>query len=103
MLQQDMKNKEIRIHPTQKPVKLFEKILTDYYNFNSGGIVADFYSGSGTLAIACYNLGIPFICTENKKIYFESSIKRFEDIKRQQKLFKTVIKSECSQIKIAFK
>lgn len=102
MIQQDMKNKEIRIHPTQKPVKLFENILFDYYNFKSNGIVADFYSGSGTTAIACYNLGIPFICTENKESYFKDSVKRLEEVKQQGKLFKPVVKTEYSQIKIVF-
>ena len=72
MIQQDMKNKEYRIHPTQKPVRLFEMILRDYYkNKECRGIVADFFSGSGTTAIACHNLGIPFICTEKKFQYYQ--------------------------------
>ena len=87
MLQQDMKNKEKRIHPTQKPVKLFEKIISDYYKRESAGIVADFYSGSGTTAIACYNLGIPFICVEKKKKYFDDSVKRFNLERSQMRLF----------------
>lgn len=52
MLQQNMKNKDIRIHPTQKPLGLFEKILLDYSKEND--IVLDCFSGSGTTAIACY-------------------------------------------------
>lgn len=87
MLQQDMKNKEKRIHPTQKPVKLFEKIILDYYKRESNGIVADFYGGSGTLAIACYNLGIPFICTEKNEKYYNDAVKRFDFEKSQIKLF----------------
>ena len=87
MLQQDMKNKEKRIHPTQKPVKLFEKIILDYYKRESNGIVADFYGGSGTLAIACYNLGIPFICTEKNEKYYNNAVKRFDFEKSQIKLF----------------
>lgn len=87
MLQQDMKNKEKRIHPTQKPVKLFEKIILDYYKRESNGIVADFYGGSGTLAIACYNLGIPFICTEKNEEYYNDAVKRFDFEKSQIKLF----------------
>lgn len=87
MLQQDMKNKEKRIHPTQKPVKLFEKIILDYYKRESNGIVADFYGGSGTLAIACHNLGIPFICTEKNEKYYNDAVKRFDFEKSQIKLF----------------
>lgn len=98
MLQQDMKNKEKRIHPTQKPVRLFEKIISDYYKKDSNGIVADFYSGSGTTAIACYNLGIPFICVEKKKQYFDDSIKRFDEVKSQIKIpFETPVESVVCQ------
>ncbi len=86
MLQQDMKNKETRIHPTQKPVPLFEKIICDYYNFESKGIIADFCSGSGSVAIACHNLGIPFICTEKNRKYYEASVKRLEEAIAQIKI-----------------
>ena len=93
-----MKNKEKRIHPTQKPVRLFEKIISDYYKKDSNGIVADFYSGSGTTAIACYNLGIPFICVEKKKQYFDDSIKRFDEVKSQIKIpFETPVESVVCQ------
>lgn len=89
MIQQDMKNKEIRIHPTQKPVKLFEMILRDFYNKDSnGGIVADFYSGSGSVAIACHNLGIPFISVEKRLQHYEDSVQRLKDAQAQMKLFR---------------
>ena len=89
MIQQDMKNKEVRIHPTQKPVKLFEMILRDFYNKESnGGIVADFYSGSGSVAIACYNLAIPFISVEKRLEYYNDSVQRLKDAQAQMKLFR---------------
>lgn len=89
MLQQDMKNKEHRIHPTQKPVKLFEMILRDFYKQKGlTGVVADFYSGSGTTAIACDNLSIPFLCVEKGLEYWEKSNKRLQDAQSQIKLFK---------------
>lgn len=101
MLQQDMKNKEIRIHPTQKPVPLFEKILNDYYDRKSNGIVADFCSGSGSVAIACYNLGIPFICTEKNRKYYEDSVKRLKQAAAQIKLkFEEPIEPVYSQTNI---
>ena len=91
MIQQDMKNKEYRIHPTQKPVRLFEMILRDYYkNKECRGIVADFFSGSGTTAIACHNLGIPFICTEKKFQYYQASVERLKEAQAQMKLFRGI-------------
>lgn len=85
MLQQNMKNKEIRIHPTQKPVGLFEKILLDYSNEND--LILDCFSGSGTTAIACYNTHRRFICIEKDKEYYEKSIERLKEIKSQMRLF----------------
>ena len=80
MIQQDMKNKEIRIHPTQKPVGLFCKILNDYSNEND--LVLDCFSGSGTTAIACYNLNRNFICIEKDPEYAKVSIERLENKKK---------------------
>lgn len=85
MLQQDMKNKEIRIHPTQKPVGLFMKILQDYSNEND--LVLDCFSGSGTTAVACHNLKRRFICIEKDPEYHAASVKRLEQAQRQQTLF----------------
>lgn len=56
MLQADMKNKESRYHPTQKPVKLFTAILQDYAK--SGMKIFDPFMGSGTSAIASESLGL---------------------------------------------
>ena len=91
MIQQDMKNKEIRIHPTQKPVGLLEKILREYYNRETNGIVADFFSGSGSVAIACYNLGIPFISVEKNLKHYEDSVQRLRDAQAQIKLFRGLL------------
>lgn len=85
MLQQNMKNKEERIHPTQKPADLFGQILRDYSNEND--LILDCFSGSGTTAIACHRLNRRFICIERDKEYWEASVKRLEDEQRQYKLF----------------
>ena len=85
MLQQDMKNKEKRIHPTQKPADLFGMILRDYSK--EGDLILDCFSGSGTTAIACHNLNRNFICIEKDKDYYEASVKRLEEHKRQGRLF----------------
>ena len=65
-------NKEVRIHPTQKPVRLYEwnKIL-------------DTHLGSGSLAIACHNLGYDLTACELDKEYYESAIKRINQHKSQ--------------------
>jgi site-specific DNA-methyltransferase (adenine-specific) len=85
MLQEDMKNKDIRIHPTQKPLKLFEMILRDYSNEND--LILDCFSGSGTTAVACHNLNRRFICIEKDYDYWKASVERLENAKAQLKLF----------------
>lgn len=87
MLQQCMKEKDVRFHPTQKPLKLFETILRYYLPENQENIiVADFFSGSGTTAVACHNLNLTFLCVEKDKEYYEKSIARLNDAQAQLKL-----------------
>ena len=91
MLQDCMKNKDVRFHPTQKPLKLCEKIITYYTGLDkltpkNGFIIADFYSGSGTIAVACHNLGIDFIAIEKDVEYFNKSTQRLSDVQSQLKL-----------------
>lgn len=85
MLQENMKEKEIRIHPTQKPVGLFMKILQDYSKEND--LILDCFSGSGTTAVACHNLKRRFICIEKDPEYAKASQERLEQAQRQQTLF----------------
>ena len=85
MLQHDMKNKDVRIHPTQKPLKLFEMIINDYSNEND--LILDCFSGSGTTAIACHNLKRSFICIERDTDYYNASVERLKDAQSQLKLF----------------
>jgi len=85
MLQQNMKNKEIRIHPTQKPVKLYEWLLMNYAK--EGDKILDTHLGSGSIAIACHNLGFDLTACELDKEYYDAAMKRLNDHKLQQKLF----------------
>ncbi len=85
MLQHDMKNKEIRIHPTQKPVKLYEWLLMNYAK--EGDTILDTHLGSGSIAIACHNLGFELTGYEIDKEYFEAAKKRIEQHKQQTRLF----------------
>ena len=77
MLQQDMKNKEKRIHPTQKPVKLYEWLLMNYAK--EGDKILDTHLGSGSIALACHNLNYDLTACELDKEYFESAMKRINN------------------------
>ena len=85
MLQHDMKNKEIRIHPTQKPIKLYEWLLLNYAK--EGDKILDTHLGSGSIAIACHNLGYDLEGYELDKEYFEAAKKRLEQHQAQKRLF----------------
>lgn len=65
------------IHPTQKPVALFEYLIRTYTN--EGDTVYDGFSGSGTTAIACRNLKRNFICIEKDEDYWYKSMERLYD------------------------
>ena len=85
MLQHDMKNKEVRIHPTQKPVKLYEWLLMNYAK--EGDKILDTHLGSGSIALACHNLGFELTACELDKEYFDASIKRIKDHVSQTRMF----------------
>ena len=85
MLQEDMKNKETRIHPTQKPVKLYEWILMKYAK--EGDKILDTHLGSGSIAIACHNLGFDLTGYEIDEEYFQAAVKRYQQHKNQLRIF----------------
>tara|TARA_R100000654_G_scaffold42588_1_gene68831 strand:- start:15 stop:653 length:639 start_codon:yes stop_codon:yes gene_type:complete len=84
MIQHDMKNKEIRIHPTQKPVKLYEWLLMNYAK--EGDKILDTHLGSGSIAIACHNLGYDLTACELDKEYYEAATKRLKQHKQQLRI-----------------
>ena len=75
MLQGDMKNKEERIHPTQKPVALYEWIFSRYAK--QGDKILDTHLGSGSSRIAAYNAGLDFVGYEIDETYFKLEEERF--------------------------
>ena len=81
MLQQNMKNKEIRIHPTQKPIKLYEWLLANYAK--KGQRILDTHLGSGSSAIAAHYFGVDFVGTELDKDYFDAAKARFDMATKQ--------------------
>ncbi|WP_293006103.1 DNA methyltransferase [Nitrosomonas sp.] len=78
-------HKEKRIHPTQKPVPLYEWILVNYAKL--GQKIFDSHMGSGSSAIAANNLGFEFFGCELDKDYYEVACKRVIEYSRQERLF----------------
>ena len=74
-----------KIHPTQKPIKLYEWLLINYAK--EGDKILDTHLGSGSIAIACHNLGYNLTACELDKDYYNAAIKRIEQHKAQQRLF----------------
>lgn len=85
MLQGDMKNKETRIHPTQKPVALYKWLLDKYAKPNDK--ILDTHLGSMSIAIACHDYGFELTGCELDPEYYEKGIKRVQNHISQLKLF----------------
>ena len=85
MLQGNMKEKEIRIHPTQKPVALYKSVLDKYAK--QGDKILDTHLGSGSIAIACHDYGFDLTACELDKEYFDKAMERIKNHTNQQKLF----------------
>ena len=81
MLQENMKEKEIRIHPTQKPVALYRWLLGKYAK--TGDKILDTHVGSASSLIACHQMGYEYAGFEIDKTYYDKATKRLEDEKRQ--------------------
>ena len=85
MLQGDMANKEIRIHPTQKPVALYTWLLQNYAK--PGDKILDTHLGSGSSRIAAYDLDFDFVGCEIDPDYFKAQEERFKAHTAQESLF----------------
>jgi site-specific DNA-methyltransferase (adenine-specific) len=77
--------KEARIHPTQKPVKLYEWILDNYAK--EGDKILDTHLGSGSIAIACHNRKFDLTACELDKEYYDKAMERITQHKKQLTLF----------------
>lgn len=78
-------NQPDRFHPTQKPIKLYEWLLTNYAK--QGDKILDTHLGSGSHAIACNNMGFELTACELDKDYYEASIERIKREAQQERLF----------------
>ena len=76
MLQEDMKNKEERIHPTQKPVALYKWILDNYAK--PGDKILDTHVGSASSLIACEDFGFQYVGFEIDADYYRLGQERLE-------------------------
>ena len=74
-----------KIHPTQKPVKLYEWLLMNYAK--DGDRILDTHLGSGSIAIACHNLGYDLVGCELDEDYYKGACERLNKHKRQLRMF----------------
>jgi site-specific DNA-methyltransferase (adenine-specific) len=85
MIQENMKKKEIRIHPTQKPVRLYSWILQNYSE--PGQKILDTHLGSGSIVIACYDMGFDIVACGIDPVCFSQAERRINEHIVQGELF----------------
>lgn len=85
MIQGDMKNKDERFHPTQKPTQIIIQLLNYYTNEND--LILDPFMGSFTTAVACHKMQRRFIGAELDKEYFEKGYARLNKAQSQISIF----------------
>ena len=73
-----------KIHPTQKPIQLYEWLLMNYAK--EGDKILDTHLGSGSIAIACHNLGYDLTACELDKEYYEAANKRLKQHTQQLRI-----------------
>lgn len=85
MIQGDMKNKEQKIHPTQKPVALYEWLIAKFAN--PGDIILDTHVGSASSLIACHNTNHKYVGFEIDETYYKLAKERIERETAQMNIF----------------
>lgn len=85
MLQGNMKNKGTKIHPTQKPVRLYEWCLSRYAK--DGDTILDTHVGSGSSLIACHETDHKYIGFEIDPVYYEKAKQRIDEASSQVNIF----------------
>ena len=78
-------NQTTKIHSTQKPVTLYEFILMNYAK--EGDKILDTHLGSGSIALACHNLGYDLTACELDTEYFDAAMKRLKQHQQQLTMF----------------
>ena len=77
-------HKPKNIHPTQKPVELYKWLLQKYAN--EGDLILDTHLGSGSIAIACHQMGFDLVGCELDADYYKAAHKRFKQQTAQMRL-----------------
>ena len=85
MLQENMKNKEIRIHPTQKPVALYKWILQNYAKPDDK--ILDTHVGSASSLVACRETGHKYVGFEIDREYYNMASERLKAAEQQVNIF----------------
>ena len=85
MLQQDMKNKEQKCHPNQKPIPLYKWLLKNYAK--PGDAILDTHGGSMSIVLACIDMGFDIDIWEKDEDYFYAAKKRILNHVQQLPLF----------------
>ena len=85
MLQGNMRKKENRIHPTQKPIALYEWLLRKFAK--EGDVILDTHVGSASSLIACHNTNHKFVGFEIDPVYYEQAKKRLDAELSQMNIF----------------
>lgn len=85
MLQEDMSEKEYRIHPTQKPMRLYEWILLNFAN--DGDVILDTHVGSASSLIACRRTNHKYVGFEIDEDYYKLAKSRIDTEGGQMTLF----------------
>lgn len=88
-------NRETKIHPTQKPIALYEWLLTKYAK--PGHRILDTHLGSGSSIIAAHTLGFDFVGTEIDVDYYAAAVKRFGQHKAQARMFEPETMNQLQQ------
>ena len=83
--QANAENKGCKIHPTQKPVKLYQWLLSNYAK--EGDRILDTHLGSGSSAIAAHYAGFDFVGCELDSDYYNAAVKRFDNETAQASMF----------------
>ena len=84
MIQENMRRKEVRCHPTQKPLKVMERLLEMFTS--EGDVVLDPFFGSGTTGIAARRLRRHFVGVELNPVYCKLAADRLRPYLEQQVL-----------------
>lgn len=83
-----------KIHPHQKPIELYTRVLKEYAN--PGDKILDTHGGSRSLAVACYEMGFDHVSCEIDLDYHKDSVKRVANAMKQQVLFNYEKEEVCS-------